>query len=57
MPPQNEQLQEDVDFYHFELNNNGTSTKEKLQKMLSSATCQLEQCMSKLQVPLLDSVH
>lgn len=51
VPPQNEQLQEDVEFYRHELNNIDTCTKEKFQKKLSSANCQLEQCLDDLQVP------
>lgn len=50
VPPQNEQLQEDVDFLS-EMNNNDTCTKENFQKKLSSANRQLEQCLDDLQVP------
>lgn len=51
VPPQNEQLQEDMDFYRYELNNNDACTTEKFQKKLSSANRQLEQCLEDLQVP------
>lgn len=51
MPPQNEQLQEDVDFYCSELKNNDTCTEEKFHKKLTSANRQLEQCLDDLQVP------
>lgn len=50
VPPQNEQLQEDVNYYCSELKNNDTCTKEKFQKKLSSANRQLEQCLDDLQV-------
>ncbi|CAG05582.1 unnamed protein product [Tetraodon nigroviridis] len=45
----NEQLQEDMDFYRYELNNNDACTTEKFQKKLSSANRQLEQCLEDLQ--------
>lgn len=57
VPPQNEQLLEDVEFYRYELNNNDTSTKEKFQKKLSAANYHLERCLDDLQVPPVDPVQ
>lgn len=55
VPPQNEKLLEDVDFYRYEVNNNDMFMNEKVQKKLSSANRHLEQCLDDLQVPLVDS--
>lgn len=52
VPPQNEQLKEDVNFYRDQLNKDDTCAKEKFQKKLGSANRQLEQCLDDLQVPL-----
>lgn len=61
VPPQNEQLQEDVGFYCRELNKkesvSSTDENADIQRKLSSANRQLYQCLDDLQVHPGDSVH